>query len=68
MTATGLFHVHTEARGPHWIGWITRGSEAQPYRSVVLVAASQEDAEARARRWAATSEQAGNDELVNATT
>jgi hypothetical protein len=59
MTATPSFQVHTEARGPHWIGWITQGSETTPYRSVVLVAASQEDAETRARRWAEVSSQAG---------
>jgi hypothetical protein len=46
------YQVHTEARGPHWIGWITRGDSQKPYRSVVLVAASQEEAEARARAWA----------------
>jgi hypothetical protein len=66
MTAIGSYQVHSEARGPHWIGWITRGSETTPYRSVVLIAASQEEAEARARLWAeAPSQQAGNDELVN---
>lgn len=52
MTATESFQVHTEARGPHWIGWITRGSETDPYRSVVLIAATKEDAEIRAKRWA----------------
>jgi hypothetical protein len=59
MTATGSFQVHTQARGPHWIGWITEGSETTPYRAVVLVAASQEEAEARARRWAEAVGQAG---------
>jgi hypothetical protein len=51
-TISGSYEVHTEARGPHWIGWITRQGESKPYRSVVLVAASQAEAEARARRWA----------------
>jgi hypothetical protein len=46
------YHVHSEAHGPHWIAWVTRGAETQPDRSVVLVAASKEEAEARARRWA----------------
>jgi hypothetical protein len=52
MTTNGTFQVHTEARGPHWIAWITRDGGTKPYGSVVIVAASQEEAEARARRWA----------------
>ena len=54
MTTSGPYQVHTEARGPHWIAWITRDGDPKPYRSVVLVAASQEEAEASARRWAET--------------
>ena len=46
------YQVHAEARGPHWIAWITRGAETRPDRSIVLVAATREDAEARARLWA----------------
>lgn len=49
------YQVHTEARGPHWIAWITRGADTKPERSVVLVAATQEEAEARARQWAESS-------------
>jgi hypothetical protein len=53
MTPTdGPYQIHSEARGAHWIAWITRGSDIKPDRSVVLVAASQDEAEARARRWA----------------
>jgi hypothetical protein len=48
----GPYQIHSEARGAHWIAWITRGSDIKPDRSVVLVAASQDEAEARARRWA----------------
>ena len=51
-TPSGSYQVHSEARGPHWIAWITRGSDTKPDRSVVLVAANQQDAEDRARRWA----------------
>ena len=46
------YEIHTEARGPHWIAWITRGGSSKPDRSIVLVAATREEAEARARRWA----------------
>jgi hypothetical protein len=46
------FEIHSEARGPHWIGWITRPGSTKPDRSVVLVAATQVEAEERARRWA----------------
>ena len=50
--STESYEVHSEARGPHWIAWITRAGSDKPDRSVVLVAASQAEAEARARRWA----------------
>ena len=46
------YQVHTEARGPHWIGWVTRAGSTTPYRAVVLVAASREEAEARAKAFA----------------
>ena len=49
---SGSYQIHTEARGPHWIAWITRDGGTKPDRSVVLVAASREEAEARARIWA----------------
>jgi hypothetical protein len=52
MTTSGSYQIHTEARGPHWIAWITRGADTKPDRSIVLVAASQAEAEERARRWA----------------
>jgi hypothetical protein len=51
-TTSSSYQIHTEARGPHWIAWITRAGETKPDRSVVLVAASQAEAEDRARRWA----------------
>jgi hypothetical protein len=47
------FHVHTEAHGPHWVAWITRDGNEKPYQSVILIARTQEDAEARGRAWAA---------------
>ena len=51
MTA-GPYQVHSEARGPHWVAWITRGQDKKPERSVVIVAESQELAESKARQWA----------------
>lgn len=51
-TNTASYQVHTEARGPHWVAWITREGSHTPDRSVLLVAASQEEAAARARKWA----------------
>jgi hypothetical protein len=50
--AGGPYEIHSKARGPHWIAWITRTGSSKPDRSVVLVAGSQEEAEARARNWA----------------
>ena len=48
-TTSGAYQIHTEARGPHWIAWITRGGESKPDRSIVLVAATEAEAEERAR-------------------
>jgi hypothetical protein len=48
----GSYQIHSEARGPHWIAWITIGTDHKPYRSVVLIAPKQDQAEARARAWA----------------
>jgi hypothetical protein len=58
-TTTGSYQIHSEARGPHWIAWITRGAETKPERSVVLIAASQDEAEVRARQWAEAQLEAG---------
>ena len=52
MTAIGSYQIHTEARGPHWVAWITTGTDPKPYSSVLLIAASQGEAEARAKAWA----------------
>jgi hypothetical protein len=49
---TTAYEVHSEARGPHWIAWISRDGSGQPDRSIVLVAATREEAESRARAWA----------------
>jgi hypothetical protein len=46
------YQVLSEARGPHWIAWISRDGSGKPDRSVVLVGATREEAEARARQWA----------------
>jgi hypothetical protein len=46
------YQVHSEPRGPHWIAWVSRDGSGKPDRSVVLVGATREEAEERARRWA----------------
>jgi len=50
--ASGSFQIHTQERGPHWIAWVSRDGSGKPDSSVVLVAATREEAEERARRWA----------------
>jgi hypothetical protein len=50
--ASDSFEIHSQARGPHWIAWITRAGSDKPDGGVVLVAATREEAELRARRWA----------------
>ena len=51
-TSSGSYQIHSEARGPQWIAWVSRDGSGKPDRSVVLVGESQEKAEANARRWA----------------
>ena len=51
-TNNGSYEVRTEARGPHWIGWVLRPGSDQPDRSVILVGKTREEAEARTRAWA----------------
>ena len=48
---TGPYDVHTEARGPHWIGWVTLAGSDKPERSIILIGKTREEAEARARAW-----------------
>ncbi len=50
-TDAGRFSIHSEARGPHWIAWLTREPETRPVRDVVLVGETREEAESRARSW-----------------
>lgn len=51
MASTGSYQIHTQERGPHWISWVTRGTETKPDNAVVLIAANQAEAEERARLW-----------------
>ena len=51
-TPAGSYDVHSAARGPHWIAWVSRPGSQEPERSIVVVGANQEEAEARARAWA----------------
>jgi hypothetical protein len=51
-TSSTAYQVHSEARGPHWIAWVSRDGSGKPERSIVLVGGDRETAEANARRWA----------------
>ncbi len=46
--------IRSEARGPHWIAWIPAAGASKPEGGVVLVGRTQEEAEARARQYAAS--------------
>ena len=50
--ALGSYTVKSEARGPHWVAWVA-DANGKPQDSVVLVGETREEAEERARRWAA---------------
>ena len=45
--------VRSEERGPHWVAWVPDGN-GKPSGSVILVGQTREEAETRARAWAAT--------------
>jgi hypothetical protein len=51
-TGAGSYQIHSEARGPHWIAWVSRDGSGKPGRSVILVGESKAKAEANAQRWA----------------
>jgi hypothetical protein len=51
-TPAGSFEIHSEARGPHWVAWLSRPGEKGPYQSVLLVGATRDEAEAKARDYA----------------
>lgn len=48
----GSFEIHSEARGPHWVAWISAPGEKGPHQSILLVGATREEAEDKARQWA----------------
>jgi len=50
-TSPGNQAIRCEARGPHWVAWIA-DANGNPEGSVVMVAGTREEAEARAREWA----------------
>ena len=52
MTTAAGFEIHSEARGSHWIAWVSRNGDPKPHQAVVLVGQTQDEAEANARRWA----------------
>ena len=43
--------IRSEARGPHWVAWVS-DTNGKPEGSVVLVGETREEAEDRARKWA----------------
>ena len=51
MTQRTPRDIRSEARGPHWVAWVA-DANGKPVNSVVLVAATREEAEERAQNWA----------------
>jgi hypothetical protein len=43
--------IRSRASGPHWVAWVS-DTNGKPEGSVILVGKTQEEAEARARKWA----------------
>jgi hypothetical protein len=54
MASISAYQVRSAARGPHWIAWVVRPGGDQPDRSIVLIGATQAEAEDRARGWIAS--------------
>jgi hypothetical protein len=42
--------IRSEARGPHWVAWVS-DRDGHPEDSVVLVGETREEAEEKAKRW-----------------
>ncbi len=51
----GPVEIRSEAHGPHWIAWLVRAGSTKPERGIVIVGETQDEAEARARQFAAQS-------------
>jgi hypothetical protein len=47
---TSAREIRSEAHGPHWVAWIA-DANGKPENAVVLVGATREEAEERARQW-----------------
>jgi hypothetical protein len=52
-SSTASYEVRSEARGSHWIAWLTRGGSDKPERALVFVGETREIAEENARRFSA---------------
>jgi hypothetical protein len=49
---SGPYEIQSEARGPHWVAWITRAGQPKADRSIVIVGETQDEAETAARQFA----------------
>lgn len=56
---TATLQVHSEARGPHWVAWLTGADGPAKLKSVIVVGKTREEAEERARKWVAGAARAG---------
>jgi hypothetical protein len=45
--------IRSELRGGHWVAWVVRTPDGKPDQSVLIVGRTKEEAESRAREWAA---------------
>jgi hypothetical protein len=54
-TEKGVFEIHSEAHGPHWVAWLARTGSDKPEQAILIVGETRQEAEARARQWAETS-------------
>ena len=50
--AGSTYQIQSQARGPHWIAWVSRDAAGKPDQSVVVIGETKEEAEENARRWA----------------
>ncbi len=46
------YQIQSEARGSHWVAWVLREGSTKPEHSALIIGETQEEAEAKARRWA----------------
>jgi hypothetical protein len=50
MSSDG-FEVRSEARGSHWVAWVTKPGQSEQAAAILMVGLTREEAEQRMNSW-----------------